>query len=272
MIQLDNTGKTVLITGGTKGIGRAIGLEFAKTGATVYLTYRWGSADTKELAAAFIAAGGHEPVLLEADVSLPEDTDRLLARIAQTEKSIDIFVSNAALALQTPSLDDYRKNSLFKSIEYSSWPLVEYTKKIKKIFGSYPRSVIGISSDGPDHFYEGYDFIAASKALLEVFAKYLSMHLFNDGCRVNVLRFGAVKTEAFDAVFGNEFFDYVRAHGVGENMILDLETCGKAAVALCSGLMDGVNGQVITVDYGMSLRSNLIMQYLAAKNGQDSSG
>jgi NAD(P)-dependent dehydrogenase (short-subunit alcohol dehydrogenase family) len=265
MIPIDNTGKTVLITGGTKGIGRAIGLQFAKTGASLYLTYRWGSADAKELQAAFGAVSGHPPVLFEADVSVPEDTDRLLAHIAKTEKAVDVLVCNAALALQTQSLDDYKKSSLFKTIEYSSWSIVEYTRKIKKIFGAYPRYIIGISSDGPDHFYQGYDFVAAGKALLEVFARYLSMHLFKEGCRVNVLRFGAVKTEAFDAVFGNEFFDFVKAHGAQEDMILDSEACGKAAVALCSGLFDGVNGQVITVDYGMSLRSNLIMQYLNSK-------
>jgi NAD(P)-dependent dehydrogenase (short-subunit alcohol dehydrogenase family) len=267
MIPIDNTGKSVLITGGTRGIGRAIGLQFAKTGASVYLTYRWGSADPAELQAEFIKAGGRPPMLIEADVSLPEDTEKLLARIAQTEKSVDIFVSNASIALRTMSLDDYKKSSLFKTIEYSSWPIVEYTKKIKKTFGAYPRYVLGISSDGPDHFYQGYDFVAASKALLEVFARNLSMHLFSEGSRVNVLRFGAVETDAFNAVFGNEFFEYVKAQGVREDMILTTEECGKAAVALCSGLLDGINGQVITVDYGMSLRSNLIMQYLNSKQG-----
>ena len=265
MIPIDNTGKSVLVTGGTKGIGRAIGLQFAKTGASIYLTYRWGSADMAELQSAFSAVCARPPVLIEADVSVPEDTDRLLGCIAQTEKAVDILICNASIALKTKTIDDYKKSSLFKTIEYSSWPMVEYTRKIKKIFGAYPRYIIGISSDGPDHFYQGYDFVAASKALLELFAKNLSMHLFSEGCRVNVLRFGAVKTDAFNAVFGNEFFDFVKAHGVREEMILTTEECGKAAVALCSGLLDGINGQVITVDYGMSLRSNLIMQYINSK-------
>jgi NAD(P)-dependent dehydrogenase (short-subunit alcohol dehydrogenase family) len=266
MISVDLKGKSVLVTGGTKGIGRAIGMQFAKAGAKVYLTYRWGSADPAEIAAAFVAAGGQPPVMIEADASVSEETDRLLGEIAKSEKAVDIFISNVGISMKVPTLDDYKKSSLFKTIEYSSWPIVEYTQKIKKTFGRYPKYVLGISSDGPDHYYKGYDFVAASKALLELFVKQLSMHLFPEGSRVNVLRFGAVKTDAFDIVFGNEFFDWATKNGVSEEMILSTEECGKAALGLCSGLLDGINGQIITVDFGMALRSNLLMQYITSKH------
>ncbi|HEY0136691.1 MAG TPA: SDR family NAD(P)-dependent oxidoreductase, partial [Nannocystis sp.] len=65
----DFTGKAVLITGGTRGIGLACGLAFARHGARVILTHRWGSADEGELRAKFAELGAPEPMIVEADVS-----------------------------------------------------------------------------------------------------------------------------------------------------------------------------------------------------------
>jgi NAD(P)-dependent dehydrogenase (short-subunit alcohol dehydrogenase family) len=267
MIQIDLRDQAVLITGGTKGIGLATALQFARAGARTYLTYKWGSADTNQLFAQFEKLQAIKPVLLEADVSQDADTDRILADIAKLEKKIDVFISNVGFAQRTRHLDDYKKKTLFKSLEYSTWPMIEYTRKIKQHIGSYPKYIVGISSDGPDHFYQGYDFVAASKALLEFFGKYLSVHLFPEGSRVNVIRFGTVKTESFEMIFGEKFFEFAKAQGITADMILDTEECGKAVLALCSGLLDAVNGQVVTVDHGMPFRDNLMMHYLAGKGG-----
>jgi NAD(P)-dependent dehydrogenase (short-subunit alcohol dehydrogenase family) len=267
MIVVDLSGKTALVTGGTRGIGLAVALQLANAGAQLYLTYRWGTADTKALYEAFARVTGRKPVLVEADVSVEEETVRLLDTIASEADRVDIFVSNASIALLTASIDEYKKKSLFKTIEYSTWPMIDYTRKIRERFGSFPRYIIGISSDGPDHFYQGYDFVAASKGLLEIFSRYLSIHLASEGSRVNVVRFGPVETDSFNQVFGDGFFEYVRKHGVSDDMLLKIEDCGKTIVALCSGLLDGVNGQILTVDNGLTFSSNIIMQYLHSKSG-----
>jgi NAD(P)-dependent dehydrogenase (short-subunit alcohol dehydrogenase family) len=262
MFPIDMKDKVVLITGGTQGIGLASALQFAQAGARCYLTYKWGSADVDQLNAQFEALSAPKPVLLEADVSQDADTDQLLAEIAKLEKQVDVFISNVGFAQRTMTLDEYKKTSLFKTLEYSTWPMIEYTRKIKGVFGNFPKYVIGVSSDGPDHFYQGYDFVAASKALLEFFSKYLSVHLFSEGSRVNVIRFGTVKTDSFTKIFGEEFFDFVREQGIPDEMILTPMECGKAVFALCSGLLDAMNGQIITVDKGMPFRDNVMMKYL----------
>jgi NAD(P)-dependent dehydrogenase (short-subunit alcohol dehydrogenase family) len=267
MIAIDLNGKTALVTGGTRGIGLAVALQLAKAGAQLYLTYRWGSANSDDLFAAFALVTDKKPVLVEADASREEDTVKLLDAIAADTKQIDIFISNTGIALLTQSLDEYKKKSLFKTIEFSAWPIVDYTRRIKERFGAYPGYIIGISSDGPDHFYQGYDFVAASKALLEVFGKYLSIHLAPEGTRVNVVRFGPVETDSFKAVFGDGFFQYAREHGFTDGQRLRIEDCGKSIVALCSGLLDGINGQIITVDNGSAFSSNMIMQYLHSRSG-----
>lgn len=270
MITIDMKGTSVLITGGTKGIGLASALNFAAAGAQTYLTYKWGSADNQELLAQFDAVKGPRPVLLQADVSIDEDTDALLEEIAKTSPhGVDIFISNVGYAATMRSLDDYKKRSLYKTFDYSTWPMIEYTKRIKARFGAYPKKVIGISSDGPEHFYQGYDYVAASKALLEFFGKYLAVHLLPEGSRVNVIRFGTVKTESFTAIFGEEFFDYIKDQGwTTEDLILKPEDCGKAVFALCSGFMDAMNGQVLNVDYGQPFADNSMMRFQQWKSKQ----
>jgi NAD(P)-dependent dehydrogenase (short-subunit alcohol dehydrogenase family) len=274
MIGIDMAGQAVLITGGTKGIGRAAGLQFGRAGARTYLTYKWGSADHAALYEEFAAAGAPRPVLVEADVSVEEHTHKLMEEIASREKRIDCFISNVGFAQRTLGLGDYKKRSLFKTLEYSTWPLIEYTRTIRARFGSYPRHIVGISSDGPDHFYQGYDFVAASKALLEFFGKYLSVHLFEEGCRVNVIRFGMVDTESFGQIFGPEFFVWLKENGIPDDMVLKPEVCGQAVFALCSGFLDAMNGQVITVDNGLPFRDNSMMRYLSRRGleGGDAGG
>jgi NAD(P)-dependent dehydrogenase (short-subunit alcohol dehydrogenase family) len=267
MVSVDLRGKTALITGGTQGIGLASALALAEAGAQVFMTYKWGSADLEKVAGEFKARGAPRPVFCQADVAEEQDTGRLMEELAAAARKIDIFISNVSFALRTPDLKDYKKRSLFKTLEYSTWPLIDYTRSIKERFGGFPKYVLGISSDGPDHFYPGYDFVAASKALLELFARYLSVRLFAEGTRVNVLRFGTVNTESFRAIFGEEFFAYMSKSGVPSSALLTTEECGKAVLALCSGLLDAVNGQIISVDYGLPFQDNSMGRYLAEQRG-----
>ena len=270
MVEIDLEGKTVLITGGTKGIGYAAARHCAAAGARLFMTYKWGSADEDLIYEEFRELGAPKPILLQADVSVDEDTDTVMEEIALHTDSLDIFVSNVGFAARTLELADYAKRSLFKTLEYSSWPIVAYTRAIRERFGRYPGHVIGISSDGPDHYYRGYDFVAASKALLEFFGRYLAVHLGKEGGRVNIIRFGTVKTESFSQIFGEKFFEFLKKEGIDESLILSPGDCGKAVLALCSGLMDGMNGQVITVDNGLAFRDNTMNRYMATLEDESS--
>ena len=265
MIKIDLSNHNVLITGGTQGIGRATALKFAQAGAKVFITCKWGSADLDELTSEFQSKNAEPPTVIEADVSYDKDTDSLFKEIANSVSSIDIFISNVGFAPQIKTLEDYSKRSFLKTVEYSSWPIIAYTVKIMETFGSYPSNVVGISSDGPDHYYYGYDYVSAAKALLEHFSRYLSVHILPHGSRCNVLRFGTVKTQSFKAIFGDEFFDFAEKEGLSRDLFLTPDECGNSVLALCSGLLSAVNGQVITVDYGLPFQDNLMMRYLRSK-------
>ncbi len=261
MFAIDLTEKVAVITGGTRGIGLGAAKALASAGATCVMTHRWGSADQEAIRAEFLEIGAPEPMLEMADVSRTEDTQALMERIKEHHDGVDIFISNVAFAAKTPELSDYRKRSFFKSLEYSTWPLVDYVEVINQTFGRYPGHVVAISSDGMDRSYPGYDFVAASKSVLEVFARYMGSHLAESGTRVNVLRFGMVATQSFEAMFGDELWEFLEEEGIAKEELLSTDECGQAVLALCSGLLDAMQSEVVTVDRAMAFEDNLMRRY-----------
>jgi NAD(P)-dependent dehydrogenase (short-subunit alcohol dehydrogenase family) len=253
----DFRGKTVLITGGTMGIGLETALAFGRRGAACTLTYKWGTADEDEVRGQFASAGAPAPRITRADVAHGEDTDTLLDEMAKRSQRVDVFVSNVSAALVVGTPDDYSPRAFFRSIEYSAWPMVEYTRRIKQRFGAYPRYVIGMSSTGPDSYSKGYDFMAASKAVMETLCRYLNYRLYDEDVRVNVVRSRNVRTLSLRDTFGSEFEQFAQRF-VREEHYIEAKEVANVVVALCSGWLDGVSGQVLTIDRGTTFFDNLM--------------
>lgn len=178
MLTEKHSNKVALITGGTKGIGLATALRFAKEGYQCVITYNWGSAEDEKVIKQF-KPDYLPPHLVQANVINSDDTQNLLEQVHDKYGPVDVFISNVSFANVIKGLDDYSEKSLYKSIEYSTWPMIEYTKQMKQVMGDYPKYVIGISSHGPDVFHKNYDFAAVVKSLSEVLVRYLNYHFFN---------------------------------------------------------------------------------------------
>jgi NAD(P)-dependent dehydrogenase (short-subunit alcohol dehydrogenase family) len=250
----DLAGRAVLVTGGTRGIGLATGLALGRLGAEVTLTHKWGSADEDALCAQFAAAGADTPRIVQADVSREEDVEAVLTDIRARHERLEVLVSNAAFAATVAGVDGYTKKALHTGIDYSAWPLVSHTLAARRIFGRAPRYVVGVSSEGVDSMHVGYDLIAAAKAVLETLCRYLHYRLRTEGTSVNVVRTRFVDTVSLSDTFGDGFAPFVSRFA--PDALTSPDEVADAIVGICSGAMDALGGQVLTVDRGAGLYEN----------------
>lgn len=252
----DLSGQLALVTGGTRGLGLAIGLALAEHGAKVVLTHRWGSAEPEDLLRLFAERGASEPSIVEADAASAEDTAQLLERIAQVAPMVDVFVSNVAVVSRGGSLDALERRDLAASLRYSAWPTLRYVEAMERRFGQLPRHILVTSSDGPDHHYPGYDYVAAAKAALEATAADLAERTAGTRTRVSVLRTRQVATQGYAEVFPPKARALVERH-FGRFSVTP-EEAGLAALALVSGLLDGFHGGVLVADKGAEDLDNVM--------------
>jgi enoyl-[acyl-carrier-protein] reductase (NADH) len=205
--------------------------------------------------AQFKDAGAKEPVILEADAAQDDDTKAVFARIKESHNKVEAIISNVAFAQVTRGLDSYKKRGFLKSLDYSAWPFVGYLKLHHEVFGNFPRYSLGMSSDGADTYYPGYEFVAAAKTVMETFCRYLAVHMLDEDVRINVLRARPVLTESLTATFGPEFVPFHRKY-CGDDYFINVDEVANTALALCSGLMDAVSGEVISLDRGRAFNDN----------------
>jgi enoyl-[acyl-carrier-protein] reductase (NADH) len=191
--------------------------------------------------------------VIESDVSDPAAARDLMARIREVPEPLRAIISNVAFAKTVDTLADLKRGSLELSLRYSTWPVIELPQAAFGVLGYYPRYLVAISTDGGSICHPGYDAAGVAKAALETLCRYLALRLRSQGVRVNAVRSGFVDTASARAMFGDAVVEAAQARR--DDLTLNPQALGRACLALCSGLMDSVTGQSITVDDGVSLIS-----------------
>ena len=237
-----------LAAGGTRGIGLATGLAFAKLGMDVVLTHRWASVDDSDIFAVFDAAGVARPRVFEADIADEDATDDLLDRIG---RPVDVFVPNVCVAARGEG--NFQARTLRQSLAYSAWPLLRYVEAMERKYAQVPSHIIATSSDGHDHFYPGYDYVAASKALLEALCADLAVRFPRS--RINAVRARQVDTHSFREMFPADSREHIASFSEFD---LDANDVAHAIVALTQPAFAGVTGQTIVIDRGATGMDNLV--------------
>jgi 3-oxoacyl-[acyl-carrier protein] reductase len=234
-------GKTALVTGASRGIGRAIAAELAGAGAAVVIGYRSGKDEAEALAAEL---GGRS---VQADVSNAEDA----ARLVEEAGDLDILVNNAGLTrdglLARMPDDDWRTvietnlSSVFYTCRAVTRPMM------KKRAGA----IVNVSSIVGVHGNWGQTNYAASKAGIIGFTKSLARELGSRGVRANVVAPGYVKTQLTDVLPEDATQAMLQNTPLGR--LGEPEDVAGAVRFLCSDEASFITGEVLLVDGGLGM-------------------
>jgi 3-oxoacyl-[acyl-carrier protein] reductase len=234
-------GKTALVTGASRGIGRAIASELAAGGATVVIGYRSGKDEAEALAAEL---GGRA---IQADVSSAEDAARLIAEAGD----LDILVNNAGLTrdglLARMSDDDWRTviDTNLSSVFYTCRAVCR--PMMKKRAGA----IVNVSSIVGVHGNWGQTNYAASKAGIIGFTKSLAKELGSRNVRANVVAPGYVKTQLTDVL--PEEATAAMLTNTPLARLGEPEDIAGAVRFLCSDAASFITGEVLLVDGGLGM-------------------
>jgi enoyl-[acyl-carrier protein] reductase III len=238
-------GASVLVTGGTRGIGFAIARRFAGLGAgRVALGYLRNDR-AAEAAAEELRALGPEVALVRGNVA----SERVAAEVRELGP-LDILVHNAATGVIRPALETEDK--------HWDWTLAANARALLSLARAAApampsgSSVIGISSLGSRRVLDNYVLVGTSKAALESVVRYLAVELGPRGIRANAVSAGVVATGALDHFPNREEMLAMRERTPAGRLV-EPEDVASAVAFLCSPDAEMIRGQTLVVDGGFSL-------------------
>ncbi|MBM4022432.1 MAG: SDR family oxidoreductase [Planctomycetes bacterium] len=251
---IDLTGKVALVTGSSRGIGRACALRFAEAGADVVVNYVTSGREADAVAAE-IAALGRRVGCVRADVAEEEDIAEMIGFIEREFGRLDILVHNAAtggfrpLAVTTQRHFDAAMHTNVLSLIHllkAASPLLERATGRGK--------VVVLSSHGTHMALPMYGLIGGSKAAVTSLARHWALELGDRGVNVNIVEAGLVETDSTRRLPGAaEMFAGRKFKTMTGERMLAAGDVADAVLFLASPLADLVQGQTLVVDGGAAV-------------------
>jgi enoyl-[acyl-carrier protein] reductase III len=254
MIDLQNS--IALVTGGSRGIGRACALRLAEAGADLVINYV-ANRDAASQTADQIADLGRRVWIVKADVSEEEDVRAMIDFVTDEVGQLDILVSNAASGGFRPLLAATKRNfqAAFDTNVLALLHLVQASLPLLERQPDEPRSkVIALSSHGSHLALPWYGLIGSSKAALESMVRHLTLELGDRGVNVNVVKSGLVETDSTRRIPGAEaMFAGREEKSMTGSRLLTPRDVADAVLFLASPLSDLVQGETLVVDGGAAV-------------------
>ena len=237
---------SVLVTGGTRGIGKAIALRLASEGATRIALGYLRNDKAAEAAADEIRAAGAEPILVRGNVA----SEKVVAEFA-SHGPYAAVVHNAATGVIKPALETEDK--------HWDWTLNANARALLSLARACApdmpngSSIVAVSSLGAQRVLENYVLVGTSKAALESVVRYLAVELSPRGIRVNAISAGVVETEALDHFPNREQMLHAGKTRTPAGRLVEPDDVAGAVAFLCSPDADMLRGHTLIMDGGYSL-------------------
>jgi len=237
---------SVLVTGGTRGIGKAIALRLASEGASRIALGYLRNDKAAEAAADEIRAAGAEPILVRGNVA----SEKVVAEFA-SHGPYAAVMHNAATGVIKPALETEDKHWDW-TLNANARALLSLARACAPDMPS-GSSIVAVSSLGAQRVLENYVLVGTSKAALESVVRYLAVELSPRGIRVNAISAGVVETEALDHFPNREQMLHAGKTRTPAGRLVEPEDVAGAVAFLCSPDADMLRGHTLIMDGGYSL-------------------
>lgn len=248
-------GKKALVTGSSRGIGRASAIAFAKAGADVAIHYR-RQRDQAEEVAEEVRRLGRQALVFQAELESVDEVGNLFDQIGEAWGGLDIFMANAAASAFKPVLE-LKPHHLERTYRLLVDNFILSVQRAVPLMEGREGRIITISGHGVHYTLPRYGNIASAKGAVESLTRYLAAELGRRRITVNAIAPGVIGTESEQFYMGDklEAFDRACVRATPLGRVGEPEDIADVAVFLASALARFITGQVIVADGGLTLTS-----------------
>ncbi|MET1032715.1 enoyl-[acyl-carrier-protein] reductase FabL [Domibacillus tundrae] len=244
--------KTALVTGSSRGVGKAIAITLAKEGYDIVVNYVRSKSAAEETAKE-IEALGRRALVVKANVGDIAKIKEMFETIDEEFGRLDIFINNAASGVQRPVMELEEKHWDW-TMDINSKALLFCAKEAAKLMEkSGGGSIVSISSLGSIRYLKNYTAVGVSKAAVEALTRYLAVEFAEKNIVVNAVSGGAIDTDALKHFSNRDEILEDAKQNTPAGRIVEMEDIVQAVLFLTSPGAFMIRGQTIIVDGGRSL-------------------